>query len=456
MIGITSYGAYIPRLRLERTAIFQAMGWFAPALVMVAQGERSMCNHDEDALTMAVAAARDCLTGIDKGKIDGSYLCSTTLPFADRQNAGILKTALNLGDSLITADFTASLRAGTTGLITALEAVTGGSRKNILVTASDKRETKPASFYEMWFGDGAAALLVGDRDVIAEFKGSSTVSYDFVDHYRGAGKTYDYTWEERWLREEAYSKFIPEAVGGLFKKLGITMDDVQWVVFPCIFKAEHKAIAKKLGATPEKVIDTMHEVCGETGAAHPLLMFAAALEQAKPGDGILLAGFGQGCDALYFKATEAIAKLAPRAGVKGSLENKKTIDNYMKFLKFRNLIDPEMGIRAEAPTQTAMTVALAEPQDAHRPRRRQVPRLRDAPVPEDGHLREPEMRPRQHPGRLRVRRPPGPDQELHGRPPGRLGRPADHLRDDRVRRRAAGSWPTSPTASSPTARWGSR
>ena len=327
---------------------------------MVAQGERSMCNHDEDSLTMAVAAARDCLTGMDKRKIDGSYLCSTTLPFADRQNAGILKTALNLRDDMITADFTSSLRAGTTGLLTALEVVQGGSRKQILVSAADKRETKPAYFYEMWFGDGAASLLVGSENVIAEFKGSYTVSYDFVDHYRGAGKAYDYMWEERWLREEAYSKFIPEAVGGLMKNLGITMNDVQKVVFPCLFKAEHRAIAKLLGAAPEKVpeklVDQMHEVCGETGAAHPLLMFVAALEQAKPGDGILLAGFGQGCDALYFKVTEAITKLAPRAGVKGSLENKKSIDNYMKFLKFRNLIDPEMGIRAEAPTQTAMTV----------------------------------------------------------------------------------------------------
>jgi 3-hydroxy-3-methylglutaryl CoA synthase/NAD(P)-dependent dehydrogenase (short-subunit alcohol dehydrogenase family)/putative sterol carrier protein len=356
MIGITSYGAYIPRLRLDRMAIYQAMGWFAPAIVMVAQGERSMCNHDEDTLTMAVAAARDCLTSKDKKAIDGAYLCSTTLPFADRQNAGILKTALNLRDDMITADFTSSLRAGTTGLLTALEALQGGSRKSILVTASDKRETRPAYFYEMWFGDAAASLMVGSEDVIAEFKGAYTVSHDFVDHYRGAGRSYDYMWEERWLREEGYSKFIPEAVGGLFRKLGIGMADVQKVVFPCFFKAEHRAIAKKLGAAPEKVIDTMHEVCGETGAAHPLLMFCAALEQAKPGDGILLAGFGQGCDALYFKVTEAIAKLAPRAGVKGSLENKKSIDNYMKFLKFRGLIEPEMGIRAEAPTQTAMTV----------------------------------------------------------------------------------------------------
>jgi 3-hydroxy-3-methylglutaryl CoA synthase/NAD(P)-dependent dehydrogenase (short-subunit alcohol dehydrogenase family)/putative sterol carrier protein len=356
MIGIQSYGAYIPRLRLDRMAIFQAMGWFAPATIMVAQGERSMCNHDEDTLTMAVAAARDCLTGMNRGKIDGSYLCSTTLPFADRQNAGILKTALNLRDDMITADFTSSLRAGTTGLLTALEVAKGGSRQSILVTASDKRETKPAYFYEMWFGDGAASLLVGSDNVIAEFKGSYTLSYDFVDHYRAAGKAFDYMWEERWLREEGYSKFIPEAVEGLLKKLVLTMSDVQKLIFPCLFKAEHRAIARILGAAPETVIDQMHEVCGETGAAHPLLMLVAALEKAKPGDGILLAGFGQGCDALYFKVTEAITKLAPRAGVKGSLENKKTIDNYMKFLKFRNLIDPEMGIRAEAPTQTAMTV----------------------------------------------------------------------------------------------------
>ena len=96
MIGITSYGAYIPRLRLDRMSIFQSMGWFAPAIMMVAQGERSMCNWDEDTVTMAVAAARDCLKGVDKNTLDGLYLASTTLPFADRQNAGIVKAALNL------------------------------------------------------------------------------------------------------------------------------------------------------------------------------------------------------------------------------------------------------------------------------------------------------------------------------------------------------------------------
>ncbi|MDO9262855.1 MAG: SDR family NAD(P)-dependent oxidoreductase [Desulfosalsimonadaceae bacterium] len=356
MIGITSYGAYIPRLRLDRMAIFQSMGWFAPAIIMVAQGERSMCNWDEDAITMAVAASRDCLKGKNKLALDGLYLASTTLPFADRQNAGIVSTALNLRSDILTSDFTSAQKASTNALLAALESVKGGDRRTILVTAADKRETKPAYFYEMWFGDGAASLMIGDTDVIAEYKGSHSVSYDFVDHYRGAFKKYDYNWEERWVRDEGYSKIIPEAVTGLLTKLNITMKDVNKLIYPCFFKAEHSNIAKKLGASKDQVMDNMHEVCGETGTAHPLLMLTAALDTAKPGDKILVAGFGQGCNAFLFEVTEAITKLTDRNRFKRTLDNKETTDNYLKFLKFRGLIHPEMGIRAEAPTQTAVTV----------------------------------------------------------------------------------------------------
>jgi 3-hydroxy-3-methylglutaryl CoA synthase/NAD(P)-dependent dehydrogenase (short-subunit alcohol dehydrogenase family)/putative sterol carrier protein len=356
MIGITSYGAYIPRLRLERMAIFQAMGWFAPALMMVAQGERSMCNWDEDAITMAVAAARDCLCGQDKQKLDALYLASTTLPFADRQNAGIVSAALNLKDNLITADYSSSQKASTTAMISALESVKSGERNHIMVAATDRRETKAAYFYEMWFGDGAAALMVGDTDVIAEYKGSYSVAHEFVDHYRGADKKYDYVWEERWARDAGYGQIIPEVVNGLFEKLNITMDSVDKMVYPCIFKRDHRNIAAKLGATGDKLVDNMHEVCGETGTAHPLIMFISALEKARPGDRILMIGFGQGANALLFEVTENITRLAERNGVVGSLANKKTMGNYLKWLKFRDLIQTEMGIRAEAPTQTATTV----------------------------------------------------------------------------------------------------
>jgi 3-hydroxy-3-methylglutaryl CoA synthase len=335
------------------------MGWFAPAIIQFAQGEKAMCNWDEDAFTMAVAASRDCVKGLDKSQIDAVFLGSTTLPFADRQNAGMVVAALNLKPEVVASDHTGSLKAGTGALLAAMDAVRAGAKKNVLVTASDRREAKSAYLYEMWFGDGAGSLLVGGDDVIAEFKGSYSVSRDFVDHYRGADHKYDYTWEERWVRDQGYGKIIPEVITGLLEETGTKMEEVSKVVFPCLFKAEMRGISKRMGFA-DKVGDNMHEVCGETGAAHPFLMFIDALQDAKPGDKIIMASFGQGSDALLFEVTEAISSLSPRNGTKGALANRKPVNNYQKYLKFRDLLTTEMGIRAEAPTQTAMTVLYRE------------------------------------------------------------------------------------------------
>ena len=355
MVGITAYGAHIPQQRLERMAIFQSMGWFAPAIIQFAQGEKAMCNWDEDSFTMAVAASRDCTVGVDKSLIDSVYLGSTTLPFADRQNAGMVAAAMNLKPEVVSADYAGSLKAGTSALLAALDAVRAGAKRSVLVTATDKREAKSAYLYEMWFGDGAASFMVGSDNVIAEFKGSHSVSHDFVDHYRGADHKFGYMWEERWVRDQGYAKIVPEVLNGVLDKTGLKMDDISKVIFPCLFKGEAKAIARRMGFG-EKLADNMHEVCGETGAAHPFVMFINNLQEASPGDKIIMASFGQGSDALIFEVTDAIRSLPPRNGVKGALANRKPVNNYQKYLKFRDLLTTEMGIRAEAPTQTAMTV----------------------------------------------------------------------------------------------------
>ncbi len=355
MVGITAYGAYIPQQRLERMAIFQAMGWFAPAIIQFAQGEKAICNWDEDAFTMAVAASRDCMKGLDKSLVDAVYLGSTTLPFADRQNAGMVAAALNLKPDVVSSDHTGSLKAGTGALLAAMDAVRAGDKRNVLVTASDRRQAKSAYLYEMWFGDGAASLMVGSDDVIAEFKGSYSLSRDFVDHYRGADHKYDYTWEERWIRDQGYGQIIPEAINGLLAKTGVKLEDVSKLIFPCLFKAELRNIGKRMGCA-EKVSENLHEVCGETGAAHPFVMLINELQDAKPGDKVIVASFGQGSDALLFEVTDAIKTLPARNGTRGALANRKPVNNYQKYLKFRDLLQTEMGIRAEAPTQTALTV----------------------------------------------------------------------------------------------------
>jgi uncharacterized OB-fold protein len=76
-------------------------------------------------------------------------------------------------------------------------------------------------------------------------------------------------------------------------------------------------------------------------------MLAHTLENAKPGQRIVLASFGQGCDVVAFEATDKIADLAARNAVSGSIDRRKPEENYLKYLSFNGLLDLDKGMRAE-------------------------------------------------------------------------------------------------------------
>ena len=195
-IGITGFGSYVPRRRMRRELIADAHSWAIPGLKALGKGERSFCSHDEDVITMAVAAGRASIAG--KTDVDSLTLASTTLPFADRQNATFVGEALGLNEDLHTADVCGSQRAGTSALLQALQR---SSDSSSLVIAAERRFSKPGSVQELTSGDGAASLLLGSDNILARLLGSHTVSRDLVDHYRSAGSRVDYTLEERWIRD---------------------------------------------------------------------------------------------------------------------------------------------------------------------------------------------------------------------------------------------------------------
>jgi len=347
MVGIRSYGGYVPRYRLNKMVIFGSMGWLNPANIMNAQGEKAVANFDEDAVTMATAAAQDCVAGFDRADIGGVYFATTTASYKERLCANLIAGALAASESVRTVDFGNGLKAGTGALMAALDAAAAGSANNIVVSAADCRLGKMGSVQELMFGDGAAAMMVGTDDVIAEYKGSFSTGHDFVDHFRGAETKYDRQWEERWMRDLGIADFIPEAINGLCEKLGMAVTDFDKVIYPTYFGGARKAINKKLGLEPEKVQDTMQAVIGDTGSAQSMMMLAKALEDAKPGDKLLMVSYGSGCDALAFEVTDAIKKLAPRRGISGSLANRADLDNYQKYLLWRGMIPAELGLRSE-------------------------------------------------------------------------------------------------------------
>ena len=360
MTGITAYGAYIPRLRLQRKAVAQANAWFAPGMVGAAKGERSMANWDEDAVTMAVEAARDCLPAADpmkeRASVDAVYFASTSMPFADRQNAGIVAQALNLPDAISSIDISSSQRAGTSALLAAIDSVKAGRAKSPVVAAGERRKARAASVQELAYGDAGAALALGSGKVIAKYIGSHSKTLDFVDHFRGEGEDFDYGWEERWIRDEGYTKIVPAAIKALFEKTGVGGGDIAHFILPCPFARMDQQLAKQVGIDPAKVRDNLSANVGDAGAAHALLMLAHTLEHAKPGEKILVAQFGQGCDVLLFEATPAISDARKSGGVSGALARRKEETNYLKFLAFNGLIELEKGMRAEVDRKTALTV----------------------------------------------------------------------------------------------------
>ena len=349
-VGILAFGAYIPRLRLQRQAIAAANSWFNPALKGLAKGERAICNWDEDAVTMAVEAARDCLTGIDRTVVRGLHFASTSFPFRDRLNAGIVAEALDIANHVAALDITASQRAATSALANAL--IGGGPT---LLVASEKRRAKAASPYEMTTGDGAAAVLVGEGPAIARLLGAASRTADFVDHYRSDDQPFDYQWEERWIRDEGYMKLVPPVVAEALSKAGLAPSDITHFIMPGTLPRIAGTVAKAIGVPETSVRDSLQAQCGETGVAHPLLLLGHTLEQAKAGDRILLVGFGQGADAIVLEVTPELAKLPPRPGVRGHLARRKEEASYNRYLAINDLVEIERGMRSEVDKQTAMS-----------------------------------------------------------------------------------------------------
>lgn len=340
--GICGYSVYLPRLRLERSAIAQAHAWALPALKGQARGQRSLANWDEDSVTMAVAAVRSCLGSADRPAPDALVFASTTAVFDDFQNASLVAAASGLGESLRVQDVGGSLRAASSALIAALE--TPG---RTLIAAADDRQAKPGSVNELQYGAGAAAVEVGDQGVIAQCLATASSSQLFVDHFRPADADADYQWEERWVREEGFGKLCPPLIQKVLKEAACEAGGIQHFCLPSPLRGVAASVAKRSGIPAEAVVDNLATQCGDTGVPQLLLMLAAALEKAQPGDKILLMSFGAGCDALLLEVTEAITAYRSGGRLEQALAAGVSDTHYTKLLSFQGRLDMDWGMRAE-------------------------------------------------------------------------------------------------------------
>lgn len=328
MAGIISCGAYIPKWRMSRETIAKG-----------SRGEKAVAGPDEDSATMAVAAVLDCLNGIDRETVDGLFFASTTSPYKEKQISTIVAAAADLRRGILTADFANSLKAGTTAMKLAADVVKAGSARKVMVVAADCRIGAPGSEFEMNCADGAAAILIGSEGVAVNLEASHSISNEMIDVWRTDEDIYIRSWEERFVQTEGYLKVAREAISGLLAKSSLAAKDFAKAVFYAPNPRRATELAQALGINPKTQLqDPLFDIMGNTGAAYSLMLLVAALEEAKPGNKLLLASYGNGSDAFVLGVTEHIEKIRERRGITAHLKSKRMVPDYATYLQWRKLL----------------------------------------------------------------------------------------------------------------------
>ncbi len=330
-VGIRSQGVYIPMLRLALGAISggrKASG---------GSGERSVAYFDEDAVTMAVAAGTNCLEGIERSTVDGLLFASTSYPYREKQGASLIAKALDLRRDVFTADFCDTTRAGTIALRAALDAVRAGSLQQVLVIASDARPAPPRSPLERNFGDAAVAFLIAREEVAADFAIHVSLADEIRDIWRTEHDRFVRSWEERFVVEHGYGDNLRDAISRCLQRSGLQTSEVDKLAVYSPDARSHLGVLRRFGFESNRIQDPLFGRVGNCGAALAPLLLAAALEEARPGQRILWANYGDGADAFVVQTQEPVTGLARRRGVAWHLARRKEFSDYDRFLAFRDL-----------------------------------------------------------------------------------------------------------------------
>ena len=347
MSGILGYATYLPYYRLSRAAIAATLGGLA------SKGTRAVASYDEDSTSMAVAAARRLRDRLP-GDLAALYFATTSPAYFDKTNATAVHAALGLSPGAGAFDTAGAVRSA----IGALDAALAAPRSS-LVVAADIRTGLPGSDDEREGGDGAAAFLIGPgsdtHPVLAELLASGCATGEFLDRWRVPGEAFSRRWEER-FGVHAFLPHAARAVAAALAGAGVAPDAVEHLIVTGTHPRAAGAFARMSRAKPGVLADDLAATVGNTGAAHPGLLLASALDVARPGAVIALVVLADGADVLVFRATPALAEYRSSPSVAEQAAAGRQVP-YPDFLTWRNML-VRQGPRRPDPAQPAAPPAL--------------------------------------------------------------------------------------------------
>jgi hydroxymethylglutaryl-CoA synthase len=316
-VGIIGYGAYVPRYRLPASEVARVWTDGEGGLPIE---EKAVAGIDEDVATMSIEAARNALAraGVDPSQVRAVWVGSESHPYAVKPTSTIVAEAIGAVPNVQAADWQFACKAGTEAMVAALGLVGSGMARYTLAIGMDIAQGRPGDALEYTAGAGGAAFLLGPADeAMAVINGTYSYVTDTPDFWRRAYQKYP-EHGQRFTGEPAYFAHITEAGQALMEAMGTSPSDYQYAVFHQPNTKFPQRAAALLGFKPEQIrAGLLVPKIGNTYAGAAVIGLTAILDEAEPGDRVLMVSFGSGAgsDAFDLQVTSAIVErrhLAPK------------------------------------------------------------------------------------------------------------------------------------------------
>jgi hydroxymethylglutaryl-CoA synthase len=315
MVGIVTYGVYIPRYRIKIDEIARVWGANSEEITGgLGVFEKSVPDLDEDTATIAVEAARSAMARcrVDPADIGAVYVGSESHPYAVKPTACTVGEAIRATPEMTAADYEFACKAGTAGIQTCMGLVKSGMVRYGMAIGSDVAQGAPGDALEYTAAAGGAAFLIGNEKPIAEIHHTCSFTTDTPDFWRREGQNYP-RHGGRFTGDPGYFRHVQGAANMLLEKMGTKASDYDYCVFHQPNAKFPRKVAQVLGFTAEQVKPGLVVPrLGNTYSGSSMIGLAATLDRAEPGDRIFVTSFGSGAgsDAFDIEVTDAIADMA--------------------------------------------------------------------------------------------------------------------------------------------------
>jgi hydroxymethylglutaryl-CoA synthase len=339
-VGISGYGAYVPRYRLPASEVARVWTDGQGGLPIK---EKSVPGLDEDVATMSIEAARNALSraGIPPTEIRAVWVGSESHPYAVKPTSTLVAEAIGAVPNVQAADWQFACKAGTEAMVAAIGFVGSGMANYALAIGMDTAQGRPGDALEYTAGAGGAAFILGPaEDSLAVIDATYSYVTDTPDFWRRAYAKYP-EHGQRFTGEPAYFKHITEAGQAMLEATHTRPEDYRYAVFHQPNTKFPQRVAEMLGFKKEQIATgLLVPVIGNTYAGAAIIGLTAILDVAEPGDRIFMVSFGSGAgsDAFVLTVTEAIRERRDRAPRTQDYIARRTVIDYATYARYRGKI----------------------------------------------------------------------------------------------------------------------